>query len=141
MTHRARFAEGVFGSEETPLVERLPAESRPVLLDPAAEVVHLRRSGFSQALRRMYSLGKGSALVRRRCAIRGSAFTDYPVLIPLLLPARFLLCAARCARGGLRAAGTFLRLSPLVLCNLAFYTAGFAAGRLAALPAGQEGSR
>jgi glycosyltransferase involved in cell wall biosynthesis len=141
MTRGARFAEGVFGSEETPLVQRLPAESLPVLLEPAAEVVHLRRSDFMQALRRMYSLGKGSALVRRRYAIRGSAFTDYPVLIPLLLPARFLLCAARCARGGWRAAWTFLRLSPLVLCNLAFYTAGFAGGRLATLPAGQEVSR
>ncbi|MHC4592983.1 MAG: glycosyltransferase family 2 protein, partial [Planctomycetota bacterium] len=130
MQHEALFAEGVFGAEDVALLSSLPEDSLPAVMTPAAQVRHLRRDGFCGALIHQYQIGTGSGRLRRSLQMRGSFFGRHPWLAPLLVPGRFLLMAARSVRSGPRAALDFMRLSPLILCELASYALGFAVGAL-----------
>ncbi len=125
---REAFAEGIYGAEELALLDHLPAGSGRVVLDPRAQVREMRRDRLVNSLVRMYRLGRGSGRMRRRMDVRGAVFARHLWLVPLLGPARFALSAWRSATCGWRGAGEFLRLSPLVLLQLACYSVGFAAG-------------
>ncbi|MEI7836822.1 MAG: glycosyltransferase, partial [Planctomycetota bacterium] len=124
-----RFTAGLYGAEEVGLLEMLPEPDRVVLLSPNPEVHEMRCDRWGQSLRRMRALGYGSGHLRRRKKIRGSLAARWLVLAPLLILARYLLTARRIIHcGGLAAALDFLRLTPITLCMLMYYVAGFVAG-------------
>ena len=64
--------------------------------------------------------------------MRGSLFARHIWLTPLLVPTRFLLTAFRTARYGPARLLDFVRLSPFIMCQYAWYAAGFAAGAVSA---------
>ncbi|KPK62498.1 MAG: hypothetical protein AMK73_06015 [Planctomycetes bacterium SM23_32] len=127
-SHGARFAEGVFGAEEMPLLAGLPPQSRRVLLEPDAVVFHLRGGTLRGFLKHYYRLGTGSGRVRAGLRVRGSFFARHPWLAPLLGPGRTLLTGLRTLRYTLAHFADFLRLNPLILCRYMAFAVGFMVG-------------
>jgi hypothetical protein len=127
----ARFATGRYGAEDMALLQALPTAFRPAVLEPGAAVTHVRHDGLSGSLRRQVAVGRGSGHLRASRRMRGSFFARRPLCIPLLLPARCALTGLRCVGQGGRALLDFVRLLPLIICQLACYTRGFAAGAAA----------
>jgi glycosyltransferase involved in cell wall biosynthesis len=136
----ARFAERVYGAEEIAFLHELPADRRTVLMDPAANVRHLRSETLHTSLARHYRMGWGSGWLRRRSPMRGSFFAHHVWLAPLLVPARFLLTFSRVARLSPGLMLDFLRLSPFVACQYLCYTVGFVSGAVSACRAGATDS-
>jgi glycosyltransferase involved in cell wall biosynthesis len=132
-----RFTDRLYGAEEIELLANLPAQDRVVLLSPRPEVHEMRYDLWGQSLRRMYKLGYGSGHLRRRRRLRGSTMARWPVLAPLLVPGRYLLTARRVLACGAAAMLDFLRLTPIILCMLVSYTAGFVRGAKDARCAGR----
>jgi hypothetical protein len=134
----ARFAEGVFGAEDVALLGRLPARALPALLDPAAQVFHLRRDTFAGALRHQFAIGVGSGQLRGDRPMRGALLARHSWAAPLIAPGRLALMFARALQAGPRRVLGLARLSPLILPELLAYTVGFMAG--AGRASGRRGS-
>lgn len=124
------FAERVYGSEETAMLESLPPESRPWIMDPAPTVRHMERYSPAETLRRQYRLGLGSGRLRRAMPMRGSMVARLPLLAPLLVPARLLFTLRRLSRCDRKSRVDFLLFFPLILFQWAAYAAGFAVGAM-----------
>jgi hypothetical protein len=122
------FAVGTYGAEDVAVLCALPTWRGRVILEPAAQVRHLRDDRLGGSLRRMYLLGRGSGRLRRCLPMRGALLARCPPLVVLLAPARLALTGWRAASCGARALADFLRLSPLILLHLICYSAGFARG-------------
>ena len=126
--HNARFAERIYGAEEIFLLTRLPDESRLVVLDPNIRIKENRTGGLSTSLRRMSRLGVGSGRLRADHPMRGAILAKHPVLVPLMVPARFFLTVCRLPYCRLRDTMIFILMSPVVLLHLSWYAAGFSVG-------------
>jgi GT2 family glycosyltransferase len=124
----ARFAEGVFGAEDVALLERLPRWALPVVMDPQARALHLRRDTFPGMLEHQFAIGFGSGRLRRSRRMRGSRLARHPWAAPALVPGRLGLLLVRAADAGPRGVLGFARLSPLILPALVAYAAGFMSG-------------
>ncbi len=109
----------VFWGEEYILNTRL---SEQILFVPDMVVRHVNRTGLRETVRHARKVGRGAALSRRLTGQHGVLFR-WPVLIPLLFGFRLLKIAQKSAAAGLF--GTFLWASPMVLLDLAAWTAGF----------------
>ena len=109
----------VFWGEEYILNTRLREQ---ILFVPDMVVRHVNRTGFRETVRHARKVGRGAALSRRHTGQHGVLFR-WPVLIPLLFGFRLLKIAQKSAAAGLF--GTFLWASPMVLLDLAAWTAGF----------------
>ncbi len=123
----ARFAEGIYGGEDTCLLAAMKPPVR-VVLDGEAVVLHTRPRDLSQSLRHMYELGRGAGIVQRRLARRGPSAARSRWLLPLLPAGKLARTARDVARCGIRHALAFAALWPVVLYHLLWYTAGFSAG-------------
>ena len=99
-----------------------------ILFDPAIEVTHLNRTGWTEVLSYQVSLGKCSAEARRRGGLPGNVLLRYPVLIILMPFVRLLRAAAWLARVDRRVFLMFLLISPMYFIGSCFWSAGFFKG-------------
>ena len=123
------FAERVYGAEEIVFLRNLSPQAQQVVLNPAAQVRHMRRYRLVKSCRRMYRLGLGAGLMRKTMGLRGSSFARHRWLIPLMPAARMVLAAYRVALDSNRLDKLdFVFLAPMVFVFWCCYSAGFAAG-------------
>jgi len=99
--------------------------------DGRPRVAHRNRQELRPFLRRQYALGRGSALIRRRIALRGAWIVRFPPLIPALFPYRLLQIVRRSLRADVRHAGRLVKASPIILLGVAAWVAGFFRGAVA----------
>lgn len=99
-----------------------------ILFDPAIEVTHLNRTGWTQVLSYQISLGKCSAEARRRGGLPGDVLLRYPALIALMPIVRLAKAASWLARIDKRTFLMFLLISPMYLLGSCFWAFGFFQG-------------
>ncbi len=121
------FADQVKGSDNL-YFRQMYAKGEVLYWQPQAIVWHRNRTRFKKILHNQYDLGVGSALNRKKYAIRGKVFTRHPWLIPLIPFVRLLAIGARLLRNSPINFCKFVLLSPLVLVCLFAYTFGFYRG-------------
>jgi len=124
----ARFAEFVYGGEETAFLSQLDKDTQDVVLYPEARVIHDKKMTYRQAYKRLFKIGIGSGICRKRISMRGSFFARHPSLIFLLVPARATLAIGRMFRCTLRSNIEFIALFPLTFLLWCAYTRGFVQG-------------
>lgn len=96
-----------------------------VWFDPAVIVRHVNRTGFSQTIAHARKVGLGAALSRRHAGHVRFLFR-YRLLVPLLWGYRLAKIAWAAARSGQFVA--FIAACPMLVLDLAAWTAGFFAG-------------
>src|ERR1051325_1472856 len=79
------FDEDMWLAEDILLNWRITGAGGRILFDPRITVTHLNRTGWHEVLSYQVSLGRLSAVARRRGGLPGMILLDYPVLI-LLMP-------------------------------------------------------
>ncbi len=90
------FDETLFNAQDSDLFLRLEKAGGRVIFLPRPEVLHRFKQGMRHCLRRAGQLGTHSARVRKLHDVaRGSIVMRFPVLSPLLAPARLLLIYRR----------------------------------------------
>ncbi|MBC7186569.1 MAG: glycosyltransferase [Calditrichaeota bacterium] len=108
-----------------------------VYLAPGILVAHRNRTSLDGYLRNQFQLGIGSALTRRKLALRDSFVVRTPLLVPLIPLARTVAIGYRLLRWSPKNFVRFVVLYPLIFLGLLLFTAGFVQG----LAAGHEGGR
>jgi glycosyltransferase involved in cell wall biosynthesis len=105
--------------------------------EPSMAVSHLNRTAFGETARHARKVGHGCALSRRATGQVAFLFR-FRALVPLLFGYRLLKISGAAVRTGQAIA--LLRAFPLLLVDLAAWTAGFHAGTgpAVALPAGAD---
>lgn len=96
-----------------------------ILFDPAIVVTHLNRTGWREVLTYQTSMGRLSAVARRRGGLPGQVLLNYPILVPLMPFARLLRAFIWLARNDKRGFGVLLLLWPMYLMATTFWSYGF----------------
>jgi len=98
-----------------------------ILFQPAVRVSHINRSGLRSVLEHLSVHGYYSAKIRRAYPLRGRFLTEWPALIPLLVPVRYTGILWRLLRssGEKWLAPVYVASTPLVLLGLACWARGF----------------
>lgn len=97
-----------------------------VLFAPKIRIRHVNRRHLGTFLRNQKKLGRGSFLSRKKLRLPGSFLTAHPLLSFFVFPAILIKNARKIVRAG--AYVDFLRVFPLLLLGMLFYTAGFLQG-------------
>lgn len=96
-----------------------------ILFDPAIVVTHLNRTGWLEVLTYQASMGRLSAIARRRGGLPGQVLLKYPILVALMPFARLLRAFIWLARNDRRAFAVLLVLWPMYLLATTFWSYGF----------------
>jgi glycosyltransferase involved in cell wall biosynthesis len=120
------FDDDMWLAEDILLNWRMVSAGERLLFDPLIAVTHLNRTGWSEVLSYQVSLGRLSAVARRRGGLPGMILLDYPVLV-LLMPFVRLLNAVKWLASikDKQALSRLLWLWPLYLLAATFWSYGF----------------
>lgn len=99
-----------------------------ILFDPVIEVTHINRTGWREVLSYQVSLGKMSAIARRRGNLPGNILLEYPVLIALMPFVRTLRAARWFAFYDKSLFWLFMLIWPLYFLAAGFWSYGFFKG-------------
>ena len=119
------FCETRTRSVDVEFMARCRAQGTATRFDPRIVVRHRNMPGYRHCLRHCLSIGRGSADLRRHADLRAGITMTYPLVAPLLMPARALLMAYRVLRWGRGQRLRFALLYPGILCALAAWTYGY----------------
>lgn len=133
------FPEDMEASEDIVFSRQLMKRTgHPLWFDPRVRIAHTNLNTWSEVRRRLHHLGYWSAQSRRSGLVPGAALVGFPLLIPLLIPYRFLIILWHLLRG--RGQKRLLALAllgfPLLFYGLACWSLGFWRGARAS---GREG--
>lgn len=119
------FDEEMWLAEDILFNWKLYSAGEPILFDPAIEVTHLNRTGWRNVLSYQISLGKLSAIARRRGGLPGEFLLDYPVLVALMPFIRTLRAMRWFASYDKPLLLLFLLIWPLYFIAALFWSYGF----------------
>ncbi len=120
------FPEQVTRCVDVEFMARCRQQGAKTYFQSTVIVGHRNISGYRHCITHAYSLGQGSARVRRLTKLKGDFFVHHPITIPLLIPIRLTLLMYRVVRWGKRKRSTlFFHLPGIALTTLA-WTLGFA---------------
>ncbi len=130
--HRSCFAEGGFDNaikgSDSVFSRRLAQQGVRLFLVPDIRILHRNYTTWDAFLRNQFQLGIGSALTRRKLALRDSFVVRSP-LFALSIPfARTLAIAYRLWRWSPANFLRFVLLYPLIFLGLVVFSAGFVRG-------------
>ena len=125
------FDEDMWLAEDILLNWKIYRSGERILFDPAIEVTHLNRTGWRQVLSYQVSLGRLSAVARRRGGLPGNILLRHPLLILLMPFVRTVRALQWFALNDRRVLLAFLLLWPLYLLAAAFWSYGFFRGVMA----------
>jgi mycofactocin glycosyltransferase len=119
------FDEEMWLAEDILLHWKMYQAGERILFDPAIKVTHLNKTGWRQVLGYQISLGRLSAVARRRGGLPGGILVKVPLLV-LLMPVARLVRAFRWLAAHDRAAFVrFLLVWPMYLLASTFWSVGF----------------
>jgi glycosyltransferase involved in cell wall biosynthesis len=120
------FDDDMWLAEDILLNYRMFSAGEQLLFDPEITVTHLNRTGWREVLSYQVSLGKLSAVARRRGGLPGSFLLDYPILV-LLMPFVRTFNAVKwlVAIKDKEALRVLLLLWPMYLLAATFWSYGF----------------
>lgn len=122
------FAEDMWLAEDLLLNWRIYNSGERLLFDPAIEVTHLNRTGWREVLSYQTSLGRLSAVARRRGGLPGKLLVEHPILITLMPFARSARAAKWLMAYDKKAFMVFLLALPMYLLAASFWSVGFFLG-------------
>jgi GT2 family glycosyltransferase len=122
------FDETMWLAEDILFNWKMSSAGERILFDPAIEVTHLNRTGWSEVLSYQVSLGTCSAEARRRGALPGDVLLRHSSLILLMPFVRLMRAAVWLARVDRRAFLMFLLISPMYFIGSCFWATGFFKG-------------
>lgn len=99
-----------------------------ILFDPAIEVTHLNRTGWREILTYQVSLGRLSAVARRRGGLPGRFLINYPLLVVLMPFVRTMNATKWFAAYDKKLLLLFLVIWPLYFLAATFWSYGFFKG-------------
>lgn len=119
------FDEDMWLAEDILFNWKIQKSGERILFDPEIEVTHLNRTGWREVLSYQVSLGRLSAVARRRGGLPGGILLRFPLLIllmPFVRTARAVQWFAACDRNLLL---WFLLIWPMYLVAATFWSFGF----------------
>ena len=119
------FDEDVWLAEDLLFNWKIYRSGEQILFDPAIEVTHLNRTGWKEVLSYQISLGKFSAIARRRGHLPGEILLRHPGLILLLPLMRLKRAFVWTALHDRKAFLVLLLFWPMYLLAASFWTYGF----------------
>ena len=119
------FDEAMWLAEDILFNWKVYRSGERILFDPAIEVTHLNRTGWSQVLSYQVSLGTLSAEARRRGGLPGGILLKQPLLVLLMPLVRTLRAAQWFANHDRRTLMWFLLIWPMYLLAASFWSVGF----------------
>ncbi|MCR4439417.1 MAG: glycosyltransferase [bacterium] len=129
--------DGAIKGSDSAFSRRMNSQGVELYLVPGIFVAHRNRTSLDGFLRNQFQLGIGSALTRRKLALRDSFVVRAPLFVPLIPLARTVAIGYRLLRWSPKNFVRFVVLYPLIFLGLLVFTAGFVRG----LAAGHEGGR
>jgi GT2 family glycosyltransferase len=132
ITYRRDVFEAMGGFDETMwLAEdilfnwKLTRAGHTILFDPLMRVTHLNRTGWRNVLAYQYSMGRMSAIARRKGGLPGDWMLRFPALIALAPLGRVARAAAWLSKFDRRLLLKFLAISPMYFIASSIWSAGF----------------
>lgn len=119
------FDEEMWLAEDILFNWKLYSSGERILFDPAIQVTHLNRIGWRTVLSYQVSLGKLSAIARKRGGLPGKFLLDYPLLTALMPFVRTAKAAGWFASHDRRLLLLFLLIWPLYFIAAVFWSYGF----------------
>ncbi|MEK6280857.1 MAG: glycosyltransferase [Acidobacteriota bacterium] len=123
------FDEDLWPAEDLLFNWKLCSAGERILFDPAIEVTHLNRTGWTNVLSYQVNLGRTSAMARRRGGLPGSILLKYPPLVLLMPFVRTLKALIWFAKHDQRTFLLFLLIWPIYLLAATFWSYGFLSER------------
>jgi GT2 family glycosyltransferase len=132
ITYRREVFEAMGGFDETMwLAEdilfnwKLTQAGHTIVFDPEARVTHLNRTGWRNVLGYQYSMGRMSAIARRKGGLPGDWMLRFPALITLAPLGRVARAAAWLFKFDRRLLLKFLAISPMYFIASSIWSVGF----------------
>ncbi|MGQ9560896.1 MAG: glycosyltransferase [Candidatus Oleimicrobiaceae bacterium] len=130
--HRTCFAQGGFDNaikgSDSVFSRRLAQQGVKLFLVPGIRILHRNYTTWDAFLRNQFQLGTGSALTRRKLALRDSFVVQSPLFALSIPLARTVAIAYRLLRWSPMNFVRFLLLYPLIFLGLIVFSAGFVRG-------------
>lgn len=126
------FVDQIKGSDSL-YCREIRKKGEQLYYQPKAVIWHRNRRDIKKIFKNQYELGYGAAINRCKYDLRGKIFAKYPILIPLLPPARLFLIGKRLLISRFWDFLKFVVLLPLLFCGLSVYAMGFYKGRKVAI--------
>ena len=119
------FDEEMWLAEDVLFNWKLHRAGERILFDPMIEVTHLNRTGWSEVLSYQVSLGRMSAIARKRAGMPGKLLLDHPILLLLMPGVRTVRAMRWLAAHDRSLLLLFLCIWPLYLLAAGFWSYGF----------------
>ena len=119
------FDESMWLAEDILFNWKLTRAGHTILFDPGARVTHLNRTGWRNVLGYQYSMGRMSAIARRKGALPGNSLLRYPALVGLAPFGRVARAAAWLFKTDRHLLLKFLAISPIYFIASSIWSAGF----------------
>jgi GT2 family glycosyltransferase len=119
------FDEDMWLAEDILLHWQMHQAGERILFDPAIKVTHLNKTGWRQVLGYQISLGRLSAVARRRGSLPGGILVRVPLLVMLMPAARLVRAFRWFGAHDQKVLGRFLLIWPMYLLASAFWSIGF----------------
>ena len=119
------FDETMWLAEDILFNWKLTRAGHTILFDPELRVTHLNRTGWRNVLAYQYSMGRMSAIARRRGGLPGNWLLRFPVLIGLAPLGRVARAAAWLFKCDRKLLLKFLAIAPIYFIASSIWSAGF----------------